>query len=212
MRFKFLSISTVLLFQVAGAQTGTTSATMSPAGTLTPVSAAASGPTNTSEASGSANASSSDQIAIIDYKSVYEAPTVEEEVKMAAERFSLTQSQQEVWHNAALDRRQAEKVVQDKFDAKASNYEKDGAYRGLRTSHNTFYEIITGYLTPVQKQRMESDRLILQEKQNRLAKLPPPPPPAPTVTVATIDSTAIKEAEKAKSKGKGKGKKSKKKG
>jgi hypothetical protein len=143
----------------------------------------------------------------MDYKSVYEAATIEEEVKMAAERFNLTPSQQDVWLSAAVDRREAERQAREKLDSKAANYEKDPVYRGLRSSQNTFYETIIGYLTPAQKQAMETDRAILQEKQKRLAKLPPPPPSTPTVTIAPVDSTAIKEAEKSK----GTGKKSKKK-
>jgi hypothetical protein len=136
---------------------------------------------------------------------VYDAPTVEEEVKMAAERFSLTPAQQDAWLAAAVERRETEKPAREKLDSKSSSYEKEGAYRGLRSSQNMFYETIIGYLSPAQKQAFETDRLILNEKQKKLAKLPPPPPPAPTVTVAPVDSAAIKKEEKAK------GKKSKKK-
>lgn len=147
----------------------------------------------------------------IDYQSVYEASTLAEEVKMAAERFNLTPAQQEVWSGAAVDRRAVERSAREKLaDPKIQNYEKDGVYRGMRLAQNNFHETVTGYLSPVQKQAMETDRLILQEKQKRLAKIPPPPPP--TVTVTPIDSTAIKEEMKAKEKGKGKGKSRKKKG
>jgi hypothetical protein len=135
----------------------------------------------------------------MDYKSVYDTPTVEEEVKMAAERFNLTPSQQEVWLTAATERRETEVPARGKIDSKAANYEKESAYRGLRSAQNTFYETITGYLSPAQKQALETDRMIVQEKQKRLAKLaPPPPPPASTVTVPPVDSIAIKQAEKEK--------------
>lgn len=129
---------------------------------------------------------------------------------MATERFSLTPDQADIWLTAATDRRAAEKKVRETLDSKAETYERSNVYRGLRTSLNTFHETITGYLTPAQKQALENDRMIIQEKQRRLAKLPPPPPPAPvdTVSVAPVDSTAIKqEAEKSK----GKSKKAKKK-
>ena len=127
----------------------------------------------------------------MDYKSVYEAATLEEEVQLATKRFDLTKSQQDVWSVAAFDRRLIEKQVYEKIDSKDPNYSKDASYRGLRTAQNTFYETITGYLKPAQKQALEVDRAIMHEKQSRLAKIPPPP--APTVTVAPVDSTLIKE-------------------
>jgi hypothetical protein len=219
MHIKFLVIPAVLLCQATIAQTGTSSLTLTQATPTTPAAAPATTPPGDSNATPSApapvpavgsisseEAAAEGRVSYLDYKSVYEASTVEEEVKMAAERFALTPSQQEVWLTAATDRRVAEKVAREKLDSKTANYERDGVYRGLRNSHNTFHEIITGYLTPNQKQAMELDRQILQEKQQRMAKLPPPPPPAPTVTVAPVDSSAIKETEKSKT-----GKKSKKK-
>jgi hypothetical protein len=142
------------------------------------------------------NASGNGQTAIVDYQSVYDAPSLEEEVKMATERFNLTQSQQEVWLTAATDRRKAETFAKGQLDSKSTNYERGPVYKGLRNAHNTFYETIIGYLTPVQKQALETDRVILEEKRKRLAKIAPPP--APTVTVAPVYSTAIKEAEKPK--------------
>jgi hypothetical protein len=146
----------------------------------------------------------------MDYKSVYDVATVEEEVKVAAERFNLTEAQQEIWLNAATDRRLMEKKANDKFESTASSYDREGAYRGLRASQAMFYETIIGYLSPSQKQALETDRLIMEEKNKRLAKLPPPPPPAPTVTVAPVDSTAIKaEQDKAGKKGKKKKKSAK---
>jgi hypothetical protein len=137
----------------------------------------------------------------VDYKSVYDSPTVEEEVKMAADRFNLTKSQQDVWLSAASDRRLVENQVRGKLESNAPLYEKDPAYRGLRSAQNTFYETIIGYLSPAQKQSLETDRAILQEKQKRLAKLPPAAP-TPTVTVAPVDSATIKPVEKSKSKSK----------
>src|SRR5207237_10072490 len=74
---------------------------------------------------------------IMDYKSVYEASTLEEEIQMAAKRFNLTKSQQDVWAAAAFDRRIAEKQVYEKFDSKTMDYSKDANYRGLRTAQNT---------------------------------------------------------------------------
>lgn len=207
MRFKFLIIPLVLILQVASAQNGPASLTLSQGTTTTPVSVASSTPVVPPVSTPLPASATSTQTSYLDYKSVYEAATIEEEVKMAAERFNLTPAQQDIWLTAATDRRETEKQVREKLDAKAPNYEKDGMYRGLRSSQNMFLETITGYLTPTQKQALETDRLILEEKRNRLAKLPPPPPPAPTVTVAPVDSAAIKEAEK----GKGTGKKSKKK-
>lgn len=134
----------------------------------------------------------------MDYKSVYEAGTAEEEAQMAAERFNLSKSQQEVWLTSAIDRRQSEKQAYEKLNSKDMNYSKDAVYMGLRISQNTFYETVIGYLNPAQKQALELDRTIRNEKQRRLAKLPPPPPPAPTVTVVPVDSVAIKEQEKIK--------------
>jgi len=141
-------------------------------------------------------------VRIEDYKSVFEAPTVEDEVKMATERFSLTNDQQEMWLVAATDCRQAEKQAYDKLGSKSQDYQKASVYSGLRSSLTTFHETVVGHLSPSQKQALESDRLILEEKRQRLAKLPPPPPPAPTVTAAPVDSSAIKQAEKDKKTGK----------
>ena len=196
MRLKFLIIPAALIVQVAGAQNGP--ATL----TNTQVAVTATPTVSLTEATATASATSpvseSEPIAIMDYKSVYEAVTLEEEVQMAAERFHLTPSQQQVWQTAATDRRESEKRVREKLDSKDADYSRDAVYRELRTSHNTFYEAIVGYLNPSQKQALEFDRAVLAEKQKRLAKLPPPPPPAPTVTVAPVDSAAIKEAEKIK--------------
>ena len=201
------------MFHISGAQNGSAALTPVPTAT-TPAAAASSTPVVppadpaapapvSAESSGNMNAT-----LIMDYKSVYETATVEEEVKMAAERFSLTPEQQDIWLTAATDRRLAEKQVSDKLaNSKEGDYDKNGVYRGLRTSHNTFHETITGYLSPTQKQALERDRLILNEKQKRMAKLPPPPPPAPTVTVAPVDSAAIKEPETGKKKSKKKKKK-----
>lgn len=197
MRLKFLIIPAALIFQVAGAQNSTGSLTVSQ-GAVT----SAATPSLTEATSASTPSSESDQISIMDYKSVYEAATLEEEIQMAAERFKLAPSQQDVWRTAATDRRATEKQVREKLDSKATDYSKDAMYRALRSSHNTFYEAIIGYLNPAQKQALETDRAILQEKQKRLAKLPPPPPPVPTVTVAPVDSAAIKEPEKIKTTGK----------
>jgi hypothetical protein len=147
---------------------------------------------------------SSDKITYLDYKSVYEAASLEEEVKMAAERFKLSQDQQEMWTQAAEDRRKVEQQAKEKLSTATNSYEKDPIYRGLRTAQNDFYTTIVGYLTPVQKQYFETDRLILQEKQQRLAKLPPPPPPAPTVTAVPIDSVLTKEPQKEPAKAKAK--------
>jgi 1,2-phenylacetyl-CoA epoxidase PaaB subunit len=209
MRFKFLIIPTALIVQVAAAQNP---APLTPAqGTVTtPPAVASSTPVMPPVPETPPASPTSTQTTYLDYKSVYEAATVEEEVKMATERFGLTPAQQDMWLVAATDRRAVETPAREKLDSKASSYEKDGVYRGLRTSQNTFYETIIGYLTPAQKQAFETDRLVLEEKRKRVAKLPPPPPPpAPTVTVAPVDSSAIKETEKAK--GKEAAKKSKKK-
>jgi hypothetical protein len=207
MRFKFLIIPSLLIVHTAGAQNGSASLTAAQANVTMAVAPASSASVPPAESPPSPAGTESSQVAILDYKSVYEAPTLEEEVKMATERFSLTPAQQEAWAAAATDRRAAEKQSREKLESKTGNYERDGAYRGLRASHNTFHDVISGYLTPTQKQALENDRVVLEEKRKRLAKLPPPPPPAPTVTVAPVDSAAIKESTK----GKGAAKKSKKK-
>jgi hypothetical protein len=201
MRLKFFIIPAALMFQVAGAQNGpaplanaqTTAATVATASS-TPLIAVP-------QAASTASPESA-EVSIMDYKSVYEAPSLEEEVQMAAERFRLTQSQQEIWYNAAKDRRQTEKKVYARLESKAPDLSRDAEYKELRNSHNAFYETIIGFLNPSQKQALEFDRAVMAEKQKRIAKLPPPPPPAPTVTVAPVDSAAIKEAEKAKAPGK----------
>jgi hypothetical protein len=182
MRFKFFIVPAALIFQVAGAQNSASTLPVSE-GTLAAITVTPSTPEDYP----------SDGEKITDYKSVYEAATLEEEVQMAAERFNLSKSQQDVWIDAATDRRKVEKRVYEHLDSKVTdyNYSKDAAYKELRISHNTFYEIIIGYLNPAQKQALETDRAILHEKQKRLAKLAPPP--APTVTVAPVDSTLIKE-------------------
>jgi hypothetical protein len=198
MRVSFLIISSVLILQVAVAQNGSASLTLSQAPETTPASPAT--PTQGSitdpvSSPASPDSPASTQIAIMDYKSVYDAATVEEEVKMAAERFDLTPGQQDVWLTAATERRGVEKQAREKLSSKTESYGKEGIYRGLRSAQNTFYETIIGHLSPAQKSNLERDRLIEQEKQKRLAKLPPPPPP-PTVTVAPVDSSAIKKEEK----------------
>jgi len=199
MRHKFLIIPAALMFQVAGAQNSTPLLTPTEVTVTAAVSGNSSTPVTPDVSTPAAGLPPSTQMSILDYKSVYEAATVEEEVKMATERFELTPSQQDVWLSAATDRREGEKQARDKFESKASSYEKEGAYRGLRSSQNTFHETIIGYLAPAQKHAYETDRLILQERQKKMAKLPPP---APTVTVAPVDSSAIKEAEKNKDTGK----------
>jgi hypothetical protein len=194
MRSKFFIIPAALIFQVAGAQNGPAPLTVSQT-TLATVSVVPPAPV----AVASTNPSSSGLgESIMDYKSVYEAATVEEEVELAAQRFNLTKSQQDIWFTSAIDRRQGEKQAYDKLNSKAMDVSRDAVYMGLRRSQNTFYETIIGYLTPAQKQALELDRTIRNEKQRRIAKLPPPPPPAPTVTVAPVDSAAIKEQEKLK--------------
>jgi hypothetical protein len=210
MQFKFLIIPAAFMFQLAVAQNSPATMTLSQGTATAPVSAPYSASVTITENTASPASPASDGTLIVDYKSVYETASAEEEVKLAAERFKLTQAQQEVWLLAATDRREAEKQAQVKLDSKVSNYEKEPAYKGLRSAQNTFYETVVGYLAPAQKQALETDRLIIQERQRRLAKLPPP---APTVTVVPVDSTAIKQAEKdAKAeKAKGAGKKSKKK-
>jgi hypothetical protein len=214
MQFKHLIIPAVLLFQAAGAQNGGAGITSSPATAITPAAAAASTPapgatvtTESQPVTTPSPASPEGRTSYLDYKSIYETPTVEEEVKMATERFSLSPDQQDMWLKAATERRQGEAQARGILESKTATYEKDGAYRGLRTAQNTFHETVTGYLKPAQKQALETDRLIMQEKHRREAQLPPPPPPAPTITVAPVDSAAIKESEK----GKGKSKKAKKK-
>ncbi|MCD6018851.1 MAG: hypothetical protein K0S53_1972 [Bacteroidetes bacterium] len=195
MRSKFFIIPAALIFQVAGAQNGPVPLTASQ-GTFAAVSPAPSTNVKLVDPASSLSSSNAGE-SIMDYKSVYEAATVEEEVQMAADRFRLTKSQQEIWLTAAIDRRQGEKQAYEKLK-QVMEYDKNAVYMGLRMSQNTFYETVTGYLTPAQKQSLELDRTIRNEKQRRLAKLPPPPPPAPTVTVAPVDSAAIKEAEKVK--------------
>jgi len=126
----------------------------------------------------------------MDYKSVYEAPTLDEEVSMATERFSLTKTQQEVWKAAAVDRRETEKQTRAALESKSNDYNKDAVYKGLRSAQNQFYETITGYFDPTQKRALERDRIILEEKRKMIAKLPPPVI-TPTITIAPIDSAAI---------------------
>ncbi len=186
MRSIFFIIPAALIFQVAGAQNGPSALTVSQ-GSLAAVTVTPSTPVTLTDPALSTESGET----YLNYKSVYEAETLEEEVKMAAERFSLTKSQQEVWMTAAEDRRKTEKDVYEKLNLKDPNISKDGLYRSLRTAHNTFSENILGYLTPAQKQAIEFDRSILNEKQKRVAKIAPPP--APTVTVAPVDSTLIKE-------------------
>ncbi len=216
MHFKFLVIPSILFCHIAGAQNTIQPITVANGTTAAPVSAAPTTPAappaqaispTSPEAAASPKAR---YAAILDYKSVYEAPSVEEEVSMATERFSLTEAQQDVWMNAATERRGTEKVCYDKLNSKNQDFMKSDVYMGLRSAHNTFHETIIGYLTPNQKQSLDLDRQILAEKQRRVAQLPPPPPPpAPTVTVAPVDSTAIKAEMKAAAK---KSKKSRKKG
>lgn len=202
MRFKLFILPATLLFHIAGAQNGSSTViTSQRTGTLAPITSSTA---VTPQGSTLSTESELGQVLITDYKNVYEAATLEEEVKMAAERFKLTPSQQEVWSKAATDRRVTEKQFREKFNSKDPNYSRDAAYRGLRTAHNTFYGIIIGYLNPTQKQSMETDREILHEKQSRLAQLPPP---TPTITVVPVDSAAIKASEKAKAADKKKKKK-----
>jgi hypothetical protein len=191
MRSIFFILPATLIIQLAGAQNGPSALTVSQ-GTLASITVTPSSPASLTDAPSLPLAPEGDNVNIMDYKSVYEAATLEEEVQSAAERFKLTKSQQDVWTEAAFDRRQAEKIARERLDSKTTDYSKDAVYRGLRTAQNSFYEIITGYLSPAQKQAMEDDRTILHEKQRRLAKIAPPVV-APTVTVAPVDSTAIKE-------------------
>lgn len=196
MRSKFFIIPAALIFQVAGAQNGPAPLTVSQT-TLATISVVPSTSVKLTNPSPSVVSSGSGE-SIMDYKSVYDAATAEEETQLAAERFSLSKSQQDVWLTSAIERRQSEKQAYDKLNSKDMNYSKDAVYMGLRISQNAFYETVIGYLNPDQKQALELDRTIRNEKQRRLAKLPPPPPPAPIVTVAPIDSAAVKEQEKIK--------------
>jgi hypothetical protein len=206
MRSKLLIIPAVLIFKIAGAQSGpalAVSQSTFPAVTVSPSSpVAATDPTVSS-------APNPEGEKYIDYKSVYEAATLEDEVQLAAERFGLTKSQQDVWADAATDRRLTEKQFREKFDSKAVNSSKEAMYKGLRSAQSTFYETVIGYLSPAQKARVEFEREVVNERERRLAKIPPPPPPPPTVTVAPIDSTAIKAEEKAKAAAEKKSKKKK---
>lgn len=193
MRFIFFIISATMVFQVAEAQNGPATIAVSE-GTFVTVTPSASISVNAANSTTAPDLSSSGEN-IMDYKSVYEAATLEEEVQMAAQRFNLNKSQQEVWLTAAVDRRQTEKQAYEKLNSKGLEYSKDAVYLGLRMAQNTFYETITGYLNPDQKQALELDRTIRAEKQKRIAKLPPV---APVVIVSPVDSVAIKEAEKLK--------------
>lgn len=185
MRSIFFIIPAALIFQLAGAQNGPAPSTVSQ-GTFAAITVTSLTPVTLTDPTPSTESSDN----YLNYKSVYEASTLEEEVQMATERFSLTKSQKEVWMLAAVDRRKTEKEVYAKLSSKETDYSKDAAYRGLRISHNTFHEIIEGYLSPYQKQSLELDREILIEKQRRVAKIPPPAPP---VIVVPVDSTLIKE-------------------
>lgn len=202
MLLKSLIIPAILIVNVAAAQNGAT--IINPQGTVTTASSGSITTSTPAASTPSTIITGSTQASIINYKSVYEAATLEEEVQMATERFNLTESQKEVWMTAATDRRETERQFRAKLESKATDYDKDGVYRGLRSAHNTFHETIIAYLNPAQKQSLETDRLILEEKRKKVSKLPPPVI-APTVTVAPVDSAAIKETEK------GAGKKSKKK-
>lgn len=200
MTFKYFIFPAVIMFQVAGAQNGSSSLTITPAKTATAgsVSGASTVGTPTDSSTPTTDIAGSTQTAFVDYKSVYEAATLEEEVKMAAERFNLSASQQDLWTVAATDRRETEKQARFKLEAKTID-NKDAVYRGLRAAQNSFYEKIVGYLNPTQKQALETDRIILEEKRKKIAKLPPPVI-APTVTVVPVDSAAIKASNKAKAK------------
>jgi hypothetical protein len=209
MQFKFLIIPSVLIMQVATAQNelatpatrqATVTTPVSPAST-TLVSPASSTPVTTSASADTPAASTTTLTRIVDYKSMFEAATVEEEVKMATERLTLSPDQQDMWLRAATDRRRAEKQAYDKLDSKSQDYQKSAVYGGLRSAQNTFHETIIGHLSPSQKGSLERDRLIQQEKQQILAATPPPPP-TPTVAPVQVDSAAIKEADKSKTTGK----------
>jgi hypothetical protein len=209
MRFSFLVIPSVILMQVASAQNeaaapATGQATM----ITTPVTPASSTPVVNSGSTDSQATSTSTLTRIVDYKSMFETATVEEEVKMATERLSLSTDQQDLWLRAATDRRRAEKQAYDKLDSKSQDYQKNSVYGGLRTAQNLFHESIIGHLSPSQKSMLERDRLIQAEKQQIIANTPPPPP-TPSVAPVQVDSAAIKETEKSKTAGK-KGKKKKK--
>ncbi len=199
MRSILFIIPAALMFQVANAQNGPAPLTVTQGSFATITVTPATSPTPLTDPTPSTKPG---EINYLDYKSVYEAATLEEEVLMATERFSLTLSQQDVWMTAAVDRRAAEKQAYEKLNSTATDYSKDAVYKGLRYAHNTFSEKIIGYLTPNQKYALDLDRAILHERQLRVAKLAPPPPP-PTVTVSPVDSTLIKdqilkEAEKIK--------------
>ncbi|MCW3076459.1 MAG: hypothetical protein JWO32_1068 [Bacteroidetes bacterium] len=199
MRLNFLIISSVLMLQLTLAQNNSSTVTTGN-GTLTTMGTSPStGTVSLSDQSSVPSTVALTDGTIMDYKSVYESATLEEEVKMATERFSLTKAQQDVWLTEAADRRVAEKRAHEQLESKDANINKDNVYKGLRGSQNTFYQKITGYLSPSQKQAMETDRAILEEKRKRVAKLPPP---VPTVTVIPVDSVAIKAAEKEKTQGK----------
>lgn len=213
MRTTLLIFIVFLLSRTATAQNGTSTSgqgTLSAPGSTSSATSGSTTNPQTSQSSQSLSGSgNSNEIAIIDYKSVYEAETLEEEVKIAAERFNLTKSQQDVWLTAATDRREAERKAKIQLAERKENFEKAPVYKGLKAAQSTFYETIIGYLSPAQKSAIEADRLIQEERQRRLAKLAPP---APTVTVAPVDSAALKPVEKEKPKSKGKAKKGQKKG
>jgi hypothetical protein len=202
MRPKFFIIPAIFILQTMRAQDFAPLAISET--TVTPASA-----TNTLATFKPSSASGLTEISIMDYKSVYEAATLEEEVQMATERFNLTKPQQEAWATAAVDRRETEKQTRAKLESKTNDYSKDAVYRGLRSAQNQFYETITGYFDPSQKQLLEKDRIIIEEKRKMIAKLPPPVI-APTVTVAPVDSTAIKAEMEKNKKIKAKSKKKKK--
>lgn len=195
MKFKFLIIPSLFVVQCALAQNGTP--TVSPSQGTATTTPAVSSPTTVTliDQSSSQGTVAYTEGTIMDYKSVYEAATLEEEVKMATERFSLTKTQQDLWSTIAVDRRGVEKRTKELLESKDPNLSKDNVYKGLRNAQNTFYEKITGHLSPTQKSAMETDRTIMEEKRKRIAKLPPP---TPTVTVMPVDSAAIKAEEKAK--------------
>ncbi|MCE3229724.1 MAG: hypothetical protein K0S32_4275 [Bacteroidetes bacterium] len=199
------------MFQLAVAQNNSGPLSLNPSTNTTAVSASSQTPVTPTDLSPATTLSESGETAIIDYKSVYDASTLDEEVKMAAERFSLTPSQQDVWKKAAVDRREAEKKTKTYLESTNNTYDKSGAYVGLRTAHNEFYQTIIGYLSPAQKQALETDRTILEEKRKQLAKITPPAVITPTVI--PVDSTAIKaEMEKEKAAAKKSKKKKKAKG
>jgi hypothetical protein len=195
MRVRFLIIQSVLMFRVAVAQNGPSPLTVGQSTITAAGSGASVSPVTSTEPSA---ISSSGETTYIDYKSVYEAATIEEEVKMAAERFNLTKAQQDTWLSIAGTRREAEKNARKQLETKADNYERGPVYQGLRAAQTEFYQIIIGYLTPAQKNALEVDRLIMEEKRKQVAKLSPPTPVTPTVNVIPVDSAAIKAAEKEK--------------